>query len=84
MALRVALIGFGAIGQRLARGLLAHPESIELTGVLVHELEPAQAAAVGDLQTVLPLLTDQREAWLASRPELVVECAGHAAVDAHA
>ncbi|WP_137919484.1 aspartate dehydrogenase [Hydrogenophaga sp. 2FB] len=84
MTLRVALIGFGAIGQRLARGLLAHPDAIELTGVLVHELEPARAAAVGDLQAVRPLLTDQREPWLAARPELVVECAGHAAVDAHA
>lgn len=84
MTLRVALIGFGAIGQRLARGLLAHPDTIELTGVLVHELEPAQATAHGELRAVLPLLTDQREAWLAGRPQLVVECAGHAAVDAHA
>ncbi|QHE87390.1 aspartate dehydrogenase [Hydrogenophaga sp. BPS33] len=84
MSLRVALIGFGAIGQRLARGLLAHPEAVELTGVLVHELDPARAAAQGDLQGVRALLTDQRDTWLATRPELVVECAGHAAVDAHA
>lgn len=84
MALRVALIGFGTIGQRLARGLLAHPETIELTGVLVHELAPAQAAARGGLQAVRARLTDDRAAWLATRPELVVECAGHAAVDAHA
>ena len=99
MTLRVALIGFGAIGQRLALGLLARPDDVAITGVLVHELAPAlaaatgvlvheldaaRAAACGDLQAVAPLLTDQRGPWLATRPDLVVECAGHAAVDAHA
>ncbi|MFZ4286460.1 aspartate dehydrogenase [Variovorax sp. HJSM1_2] len=84
MKLRVALIGFGAIGQRLARGLLAHSEAIEITGILVHELEPAQAAAHGDLAGLRPLLSVERAPWLAQRPALVVECAGHAAVDAHA
>lgn len=82
--MRVGLIGFGAIGQRLARGLLAHPDRVTLSGVLVHDLSEAQAAAQGDLEQLRPLLSDQRDAWLATTPELVVECAGHAAVDAHA
>lgn len=84
MTLRVALIGFGAIGQRLALGLLQHPETVCLTGVLVHERAPARAAATGALAGLHDHITEDREAWLAAGPELVVECAGHAAVDAHA
>ncbi len=82
--LRVALIGFGAIGQRLARGLLARPDAVTITGVLVHELAPARAAATGALAGLHDLITEDRTSWLDSQPELVVECAGHAAVDAHA
>lgn len=85
MTLRVALIGFGAIGQRLALGLLARPDDVAITGVLVHELAPALAAATGPLAGLRERVTDDRAAWLAAaRPDLVVECAGHAAVDAHA
>lgn len=82
--MRVGLIGFGAIGQRLARGLLAHPDRVILSGVLVQDLPESQAAAQGDLEQLRPLLSDRRDAWLAAAPDLVVECAGHAAVDAHA
>ena len=83
-AMRVGLIGFGAIGQRLARGLLAHPQRVTLSGVLVQDLSEAQAAAQDDLAQLRPLLSDSRDAWLEAAPDLVVECAGHTAVDAHA
>ena len=83
-AMRVGLIGFGAIGQRLARGLLAHPQRVTLSGVLVQDLSEAQAAALDDLEQLRPLLSDSRDTWLEAAPDLVVECAGHTAVDAHA
>ncbi|WP_342132967.1 aspartate dehydrogenase [Hydrogenophaga sp. OTU3427] len=76
---RVALIGLGAIGQRLAAMLLARPDAFELVGALV--FDAAQGAR--DVPALAPLLVADAAALLACRPDVVVECAGHQAVDAH-
>lgn len=74
--LRVALIGLGAIGGVVARELLAnHAAEVTVVGAL------CRRAGVGDdlgLRTVTSL-----PALLALRPDLVVEAAGHVAVQAH-
>ncbi|OZI77976.1 hypothetical protein CAL22_01760 [Bordetella genomosp. 12] len=82
--LRVGMIGYGAIGQSLARSLLAHPGQVQLTGVLTQSLEQGKAACTGELAAVAARLMSDRAEMLAQRPDLVIECAGHAAVDAHA
>lgn len=75
--LRVALIGHGAIGRVIARELLAlGPASgIELVGVLCRHAEEGAGLTV-------PVCTE-RAALLALVPDLVVEAAGHEAVQAH-
>lgn len=80
---RVALIGLGAIGQRLAALLLARPETFELVGVLVQDAARA-ARAVCDQPGLAHLLFSELPALLDRGPEVVVECAGHHAVDTHA
>ncbi len=80
--LKVLLIGFGTIGQRLAQGLLAHADAVQVVGVLVHDLAAARAAAAGPLAPLHGLLSDQSAEALARGADLVVECAGHGAVDA--
>jgi len=81
--LRVALIGLGAIGQSLARGLLAHSDSIEVVSVLVRQRDQGRLTATGELAPLGGLITEDPSDMLHSQPELVIECAGHAAVDAH-
>lgn len=75
---RVALIGLGAIGQRLAQLLLARDDAFDLVGVLV--LDAALAAR--DVPALADRLVPDAQALLACRPDVVVECAGHQAVDA--
>ena len=82
--MRVALIGFGAIGQQLARSLLDHRDRIEVVAVLTNDLAAGLEAAKGDPASLRDCITDQFQTCLERRPELVVECAGHAAVDAYA
>lgn len=79
--LRVALIGFGAIGAELYRVLQASPDLVDVRGALVSastilksrpfgpDAGPTRWHAVADL--------------LHSAPDIVVECAGHQAVDAY-
>jgi aspartate dehydrogenase len=71
---RVALIGFGAIGRELAallQSALAEPVRI----ATLTRRRPAELGAVEWLAAAADLI-----AW---RPELVVEAAGHGAVNAH-
>lgn len=66
-ALKVALIGLGAIGERLVKTLAASGAGIEVLGALVARPEKTRDAACrlfGDL-----------EALLAASPDLVIECA---------
>jgi aspartate dehydrogenase len=66
---KIAIIGCGAIGSFVIDRLKAEP-AIELTAVFSVPLPTACAAPV----------VDSIEALLATRPDLVVECAGHQAL----
>lgn len=74
--MRIGLIGLGAIGGEIARqaagGLLG--ADLELASVLVRR--PRQAPGG-------PVVTTDRAVFLATRPELVLECAGHQALREH-
>lgn len=73
---RIALIGFGALGQVLAGELQAgHVPGAEFIGALV-----TGAQARGGLHTSWTRLDD----LLAAQPDLVVEVAGQAALQSHA
>lgn len=79
MVQRIGLIGYGAIGSVVHRELLMqHGSEAQVVGVLVRD--PAKLA--GTPAATLGLVSI--DALLALQPDLVVECAGHAAVDAHA
>lgn len=78
----IALVGFGAIGQALARQL-GSDSRLVLTQVVVPpspsealQSAAAQRAPRARVLAALDLSPGQR-------PDLVVECAGHSAVDAH-
>lgn len=77
--LRVALIGLGAIGLRLAQQLQQHPSRVALVAVLVSH--PERCAT--DMPALAPLVVDNLTQLLERQPDLVVECAGHSAVVAH-
>jgi aspartate dehydrogenase len=80
--LRIALVGFGAIGQALARQL-GSDSRLVLTQVVVppspSDALQSAAAQLAPQARVLAALDVSPE----QRPDLVVECAGHSAVDAH-
>ncbi|MDB5849387.1 MAG: hypothetical protein JWP29_3139 [Rhodoferax sp.] len=79
MAQRIALIGYGAIGQSVHQLLQLHGAGqAEVVAVLVRD-----TAGLVDTPQVAPLLCTTLAEVLRSQPTLVVECAGHQAVDAH-
>jgi aspartate dehydrogenase len=77
--LRVGLIGMGAIGGRVAHGLLEHAQRIEWVGALVQD--PGRLAGRAPVGT--PVITNCFDHFMSTRPDLVVECAGHLAVTRH-
>jgi len=80
--LHIALVGFGAIGQALARRL-GTDSRLRVTQVIVNA-SPSQALLSAAAQ-LLPQsrVLDRLDVSPGQRPDLVVECAGHAAVNAH-
>lgn len=74
---KIGLIGLGAIGRVLCEALAEEPLQAQVTGALVTP-RPRAAPAGG------PPLFTTLEALLASAPDMVVECAGAAALDAFA
>lgn len=75
---RIALIGYGAIGMAVHRLLRKHaPHHAEVVSILVRD----RAHTLPEAPEEAPLLVDGLAALLQSRPSLVVECAGHQAVD---
>lgn len=75
--MRVGLIGYGAIGQRLA-GLIHDNtiQQIEIVGALVRDTSKARSSTTFPLVATVPEL-------LALNPEVVVEAAGHDALREH-
>src|SRR3712207_3706649 len=77
-ALRIGLIGYGAIGRPLAEAVAAgRPGSVELAAVVVRaprRYDPPPAGA---------LLTSDRDAFLERAAALVVEAGGHDALRQH-
>ena len=80
--LALAVVGFGAIGEALARAL-AGDGRVRLAQVVVSpaSLDAAQAACAALAPQVR--VADTLDLGPGQRPDLVVECAGHAAVLAH-
>lgn len=77
---RIGLIGYGAIGMAVHRLLRTHAgDRAEVVSILVRDRPRALLEAPQDEH----LLVDGLAELLYSRPDLVVECAGHQAVDAH-
>jgi Predicted dinucleotide-utilizing enzyme len=76
----VGLIGYGAIG-RVVADALSKVNGLLLVGLLVRDASLQRTAAeVPDGVEV----TTQAEELLAKRPQIVVECAGHAGLHMHA
>ena len=69
--LRLGLIGHGAIGRAVADAFADPASPIELVAVLVRRTRAE------------PLCTTSIETFLAARPDVVLECAGHQAVRDH-
>lgn len=84
--MRLGLIGFGNIATTLL-GLLAEGAPLEHLSVLLlpETAEGARRRLDGDLKAVAKgyTLVEDAAGLLADRPDLVVECAGHAAAAAH-
>jgi aspartate dehydrogenase len=80
--LKIAMVGFGAIGQALAQQLVSDARLV-LTQLVVPsgQIAAVQSAASQLVSTARVL--DALDLSPALRPDLVVECAGHSAVDAH-
>lgn len=78
--LRIGLIGMGAIGSRVARSLQERPQQVEWVAALVQAPERHACRS----HEGVPLITDRLDEFLSTRPDLVVECAGHSAVARHA
>jgi aspartate dehydrogenase len=74
--LRVGIIGYGAVGQGVARILAEQARGrITLVGALVrHQAQPGPSG---------PYLVTTRSLLLAERPHVVVEAAGHAGLREH-
>lgn len=70
----------GAMGQRLVALMQAQPDALELVAVLVRDT----TRAAREMPALAHLLVTDTPALLNTRPDVVAECAGHAAVDAHA
>lgn len=80
--LRLAVVGFGAIGQALAREL-AGDDRVHLAQLIVSPASLADAQAACAALAPQVRVASTLDLGPGQRPDLVVECAGHAAVLAH-
>lgn len=79
---RVALIGFGAIGQSVARVLRQNENGdLRLVSVLKRDLQGLPSEAT---ESFGPIFTDSWEELVSDRPDVVVEAAGGEAVRSYA
>jgi aspartate dehydrogenase len=77
--IRIAVIGFGAIGRTLAEALRAHAD-VEIAGVLDRPSVRDEVAAAAPPGTEIVASLDE---LLGLDPDVVVECAGHQALREH-
>ncbi|MGJ7575046.1 aspartate dehydrogenase [Variovorax sp. RB2P76] len=78
---RIGLIGYGAIGRAVHELLLIHATgTATVAGILI----PPSASIEPAAQNESLVVTDRLETLLAADIDIVVECAGHNAVDAYA
>lgn len=76
--MRIGLIGFGAIGRTLYKMIGEHAPAVTVIGVMERaELQEQVSALVPGIA----VLSDV-DALMALQPELVIECAGHAGLNA--
>ena len=79
---KLAVIGFGAIGQELVRMLQAEPP-LRPTQIIVRpDASDTTRRLAAQLAPGVRVLTEV-DVSPSHRPDLLVECAGHSAVDAH-
>ncbi|MBD2844940.1 aspartate dehydrogenase [Paenibacillus sp. IB182496] len=75
-ALRVGVIGYGTVGADVVRALRREEAGrAALTAVLVRDISKYKSTEEAELP-----LTDSMAEFLACQPDVVVECAGHAAL----
>lgn len=74
---RIAVIGLGAMADSLIEQLKRHSPDLTIAAALIRQASTARAADV-------PTLFDTVGGLIGWQPDLVVECAGHAAVRSHA
>jgi len=80
MVQRIVLIGYGAIGQAVHQLLTSQgADQVEVVALLVHD----RVRAAAEVPAAAPLLATSLAEAMARHPDLVVECAGHQAVDAY-
>lgn len=75
--MQTVIIGLGAIGRMVVDGLADNESPVRLLGVLVRP--PRAAAAREELPPHVAVFTSAEEV-VAARPDMVVECAGQAAL----
>ena len=80
--LKIAMIGFGAIGQALAQQL-ASDARLVLTQLVVPSSQIAAVQSAASQLASSARVLAALDLSPGQRPDLVVECAGHSAVDAH-
>ncbi len=73
---RIGLIGLGSIGQLVVEAAAELGERVEIAAALVTDSRRQRPAGGPRCVTTLPDL-------LATRPDVVIECAGHAALASH-
>jgi aspartate dehydrogenase len=79
--LKLAIVGFGAIGRELAR-VLAADRQVRLAQIVVTPRSLPSVAALAAQLAPDALVRTELDAG-AGRPDLLVECAGHQAIAAH-
>ncbi len=79
---KLAVIGFGAIGQELARVLLAD-ERLRITQIVTTPRSSERVRAIAATLAPHALVRSTLDASPERRPDLVAECAGHAAIAMH-
>lgn len=77
--LKVGIIGYGAIGPSLHNLLRTHARNVQVVAILERE---TQVEAVRERTGGTPAVSDWAN-FIATEPDIVVECAGHAALRAH-